>query len=103
MCTLDPELNYILIQMNATSQALPYDFASIMNIDRIHRGPFSVAIPAIPIAKSSSVSEFKVYHIRNPSDLDYLHVKLLYCGGMNRVHINDRSIVSVVLYGSVKF
>ena len=69
------------IQSRSSSQGVPYDFSSIMHFrhnafsfdrDESTVVPCNRAIPKSILGSSATAT-----------DLDYLHINLLYCGGRN--------------------
>ena len=62
------------------TQSLPYDYQSVMHytIDAYSKNDQ----PTI-ISKNSYVSNETLGSAEVPTDLDFLHLKLLYCQGMN--------------------
>lgn len=68
------------VEQNQTSQGLSYDYMSVMHFccsmfARCRRHP--TLIPK----RSFQLPCFCMGEAKLPSDLDYLHVNLLYCGG----------------------
>ena len=67
------------VQENSTTQQLPYDFESIMHFQH---NAFSInpsKSTLIPISPGVSFNQMGTS--KNGTTLDFLHVKLLYCGG----------------------
>lgn len=74
----------------STPQALPFDYSSVMS-HNLHKFSRSGQIP------TSSVGHFGIStHGKYASELDYLHINLLYCGGMY-----DCSLGVVVSYSNI--
>ena len=67
------------IENRTTSQGLPYDFSSIMHFRHLafsRDGHKSTIIP-----RSRTISKTFLGSSATPTDLDFLHLNLLYCGG----------------------
>lgn len=62
------------IEINATSQGLPYDYASVMQLYHYQFHKSGLDLKIVPLHTTSK-------KIRNLTTLDKLHINLLYCGG----------------------
>ena len=68
-----------MIQSKSTSQGLPYDFSSIMHFQH---NEFSLKHYKSTIVPHNRTIPKAILGSRaKPTDLDFLHLNLLYCGG----------------------
>ena len=67
----------------ATDQGIPHDYESVM-----HYPPFALFNRSIIVMHPLHVDTESIGSALTPTRYDYLHIKLLYCGGMccERVH-----------------
>ena len=66
------------IENRTTSQGLPYDFSSIMHF---RHNAFSRDNKSTILARSHTISETCLGRSATGTDLDFLHLNILYCGG----------------------
>ena len=67
------------IQFKSTSQGVPYDFSSIMHF---RHNAFSLArSKSTVVPRNRIIPKTKLGSSATATDLDFLHVNLLYCGG----------------------
>ena len=69
------------IQRKSTSQGIPYDFSSIMHVrhDAFSRSRYQSTV----LPRNRATSETILGTSTTATDLDFLHLNLLYCGGTN--------------------
>ena len=67
------------LELNATSQGLPYDFESIMHFrhDAFSHNNYDSTL----LAKIQNMSSETLGSSNMGTGLDFLHIRLLYCGG----------------------
>ena len=65
----------------SSSQGLPYDFSSIMHFlhNAFSRNPHKSTI----VPHSGAIPKTLLGYSAKGSDLDFLHLNILYCGGMD--------------------
>ena len=68
-----------IIQDNSTTQSLPYDFESVMHFP-YNLFSYKESAPTI-VPKSQDIPLISLGKSNTGTDLDFLHVNLLYCGG----------------------
>ena len=68
-----------MIQSRSTSQELPYDFRSIMHFR--HNAFSRVPCTSTLVPRSRRIPKTILGSWTTPTDLDFLHLNLLYCGG----------------------
>lgn len=78
------------LELNATSQGLPYDFESVMHFrhDASSHNNYNSTI----LAKVQNTSSETLGSSNMGTDLDFLHIRLLYCGG-KRIFMHENKKV----------
>ena len=69
------------IEKRSTSQGLPYDFGSIMHF--LHNAFSRDQLQSTVVPHSRDIGKTVLGGSATATDLNFLHLKLLYCGGMN--------------------
>ena len=94
-CTFLGFENNFLIERRSTSQGLPYDFSSIMHF---RHNAFSCDSDkkSTLVPHNLTISRILLGISEKGTDLDFLHLNLLYCGG-----IEFRSYLCLCTFGAV--
>ena len=66
------------IENKTTSQGLPYDFSSIMHF---HHDAFSRDHKSTVVPRNRTIPKTFLGSSATGTDLDFLHLNILYCGG----------------------
>ena len=69
------------IQNRSTSQGLPYDFSSIMHVR--HNAFQNDRFKSTIVPRNRATLKTELGSSATATDLDFLHINLLYCGGMD--------------------
>ena len=79
------------IQNKSTSQGLPYDFSSIMHFrhDAYSRAQFESTV----VPHNRTIRKTILGSSDTATDLDFLHLNLLYCGGTDVITSYSQTIV----------
>ena len=96
------------MECGTTSQGLPYDFSSIMHF-RHNTFSRDVRLRSTILPRNPTFLKAKLGCSTTGTDLDFLHVNLLYCGGMAVTHsrnvapkIHKLLLLPLLLYSSLK-
>ena len=69
------------VEVGATSQGVPYDYSSIMHL-RHHAFSRELRYKSTMLPCNETIDKSELGSSHTPTELDYLHINLLYCGGM---------------------